>query len=91
MKVKYKIYLAILIFFSTFIVYRHLLPFLKSQFNNQQPQVILVLGGDTDREVAGIKIAKDALLSGGSHQVVLNVANDCAVAKFLDSKILFQF
>ena len=36
-----------------------------------------------------IKIAKDALLSGGSHQVVLNVANDCAVAKFLDSKISF--
>ena len=71
MTVKYKIYLAILIFFSTFIGYRHLLPFLKSQFNNQQPQVILVLGGDIDREVAGIKIAKELniplIVSGGSN------------------------
>ena len=71
MTVKYKIYLAVLIFFSTFIGYRYLLPFLKSQFNNQQPQVILVLGGDIDREVAGIKIAKELniplIISGGSN------------------------
>ena len=71
MKVKYKIYLAVLIFFSTFIVYMHLLPFLKSQFNNQQPQVILVLGGDIAREIAGIKISKELniplIISGGSN------------------------
>ena len=71
MTVKYKIYLVILIFFSTFIGYRHLLPFLKSQFNNQEPQLILVLGGDIDREVAGIKIAKELniplIVSGGSN------------------------
>ena len=36
-----------------------------------------------------IRIAKDALLSGGSHQVVLNVANDQAVFKFLNKEISF--
>ena len=71
MEVKYKIYLAILICFSTFLGFRHLLPVLKSKFNNQQPQVILVLGGDIDREIAGIKIAKELnlplIVSGGSN------------------------
>ena len=37
-----------------------------------------------------IRIAKDALLSGGSHQVVLNVANDQAVFKFLNKEISFM-
>ena len=37
-----------------------------------------------------IQIAKDALLSGGSHQVVLNVANDQAVFKFLNKEISFM-
>jgi len=36
-----------------------------------------------------IRIAKDALSSGGSHQVVLNVANDQAVFKFLNKEISF--
>ena len=71
MAVKYKIYLIILIFFSTFLCYKYLLPFMKSKFNNQQPQLILVLGGDIDREVAGIKIAKELniplIISGGSN------------------------
>ncbi len=71
MRVKYKIYLAIFICFSTFIGFNNLLPFLKSQFNNQEPQIILVLGGDIDREVAGIKIAKELniplIVSSGSN------------------------
>tara|TARA_Y100000741_G_scaffold261452_1_gene202081 strand:- start:274 stop:687 length:414 start_codon:yes stop_codon:yes gene_type:complete len=37
-----------------------------------------------------IQIAKDALLSGGSHQVVLNIANDEVVAKFLNNEISFM-
>ena len=36
-----------------------------------------------------IKLAKDALLSGGSHQVVLNVANDFLVENFLNKRIHF--
>ena len=36
-----------------------------------------------------IKIAQDALSSGGSHQVVLNIANDYAVSKFLKGEISF--
>ena len=34
-------------------------------------------------------MAKDALLSGGSHQVVLNVANDFLVENFLNKRIHF--
>ena len=37
-----------------------------------------------------IKIAKDALSSGYSHQVVLNIANDLVVDKFLNKKIRFN-
>ena len=37
-----------------------------------------------------IKLAKDALNSGGSHQVVLNVANDLVVSKFLNKEIGFN-
>ena len=37
-----------------------------------------------------IKLAKEALSSGESHQVVLNVANDLVVAKFLNKKIMFN-
>ena len=37
-----------------------------------------------------IELAKDALISGGSHQVVLNVANDLVVSKFLNKKIGFN-
>ena len=37
-----------------------------------------------------IRLAKDALISGESHQVVLNVANDLVVQKFLDKKIIFN-
>ena len=37
-----------------------------------------------------IRLAKDALVSGESHQVVLNVANDLVVQKFLDKKISFN-
>ncbi len=48
-----------------------LLYFLKSSFNNQSPQLILVLGGDIDREISGIKIAKELnlplVISGGSN------------------------
>tara|TARA_A100001011_G_scaffold400115_1_gene512431 strand:+ start:12509 stop:13654 length:1146 start_codon:yes stop_codon:yes gene_type:complete len=36
-----------------------------------------------------IKIAQDALSSGGSHQVVLNIANDYAVSEFLKGEISF--
>ena len=36
-----------------------------------------------------IRIAQEALSSGGSHQVVLNVANDQIVAKFLNKEISF--
>jgi len=36
-----------------------------------------------------IKLAKEALISGGSHQVVLNVANDLLVQRFLNKKISF--
>ena len=37
-----------------------------------------------------IKIAKEALTSGYSHQVVLNIANDFVVDKFLNNKIKFS-
>ena len=37
-----------------------------------------------------IKLAKEALSSGGSHQVVLNVSNDLVVDKFLNKKIMFN-
>ena len=37
-----------------------------------------------------IRIAQEALSSGGSHQVVLNVANDQVVAKFLNKEISFM-
>ena len=37
-----------------------------------------------------IKIAQEALSAGGSHQVVLNVANDQVVAKFLNKEISFM-
>mgnify|MGYP001178934241 CR=1 FL=1 len=37
-----------------------------------------------------IELAKDALISGGSHQVVLNVANDLVVSEFLNKKIGFN-
>ncbi len=48
-----------------------LYPFLKAILNHQSPQLILVLGGDINREIAGIKIAKQLnlpiLISGGSN------------------------
>ena len=37
-----------------------------------------------------IRIAKEALSEGGSHQVVLNIANDEVVAKFLNKEISFM-
>ena len=37
-----------------------------------------------------IKLAKEALSAGGSHQVVLNVSNDLVVDKFLNKKITFN-
>ena len=37
-----------------------------------------------------IKLAKEALSAGGSHQVVLNVSNDLVVDKFLNKKIMFN-
>jgi len=36
-----------------------------------------------------IRLAKEALISGGSHQVVLNVANDLLVQSFLNQEICF--
>ena len=37
-----------------------------------------------------IQLAKDALISGGSHQVVLNIANDLLVQSFLNQEIKFM-
>ena len=52
-------------------VFRPLYPFLIARVNNKSPQLIMVLGGDVDREIAGIKIAKQLnlpiLISGGSN------------------------
>ncbi|KGG11525.1 MULTISPECIES: YdcF family protein [Prochlorococcus] len=48
-----------------------LVPFLKSRLSNNSPQLILVLGGEVDREIIGIKFAKELkmplLISGGSN------------------------
>ncbi len=71
MRRKFKIYLVLLICFSTYIVSRHVLPLLRSQFTNDLPKVILVLGGDIEREIAGIRISKElnlpVIISGGSN------------------------
>ena len=68
---KSKIYSALLIFFSSLIFIKHVFPFIRSNFNTQEPQIILVLGGDIDREISGIKIAKELniplIISGGSN------------------------
>ena len=37
-----------------------------------------------------IRLAQEALKSGFSHQVVLNVANDIAVSKFLNDELRFN-
>ncbi len=46
-------------------------PYLKAITNSKAPQVILVLGGDVDREHVGVKMAKDLqlplIISGGSN------------------------
>ncbi|WP_241462941.1 MULTISPECIES: YdcF family protein [Prochlorococcus] len=46
-------------------------PFLRSIFNKEEAQLILVLGGDIDREKAGFKMAKKLnlpiIISGGSN------------------------
>ncbi len=46
-------------------------PFIITSFNRNKPQVILVLGGDIDREVLGLKMASKLklpiIISGGSN------------------------
>ena len=56
----------LLIFF-----FRTCTPFLKVITNNKSPELIFVLGGDIDREIAGMEIAKQLnlplLISSGSN------------------------
>ncbi len=46
-------------------------PFIKAILNNQSPKLILVLGGDVDREKLGLQIANELnlpiIISGGSN------------------------
>ena len=46
-------------------------PFIQTLFNNKSPQVILVLGGDVQREKLGLEIANELklpiIISGGSN------------------------
>ncbi len=60
---------AILVFLL--ILSKPIIPFLNAILTNKTPQLILVLGGDIDREVAGIRISKELniplLISGGSN------------------------
>ena len=67
---KYKS-IIVFIFLSWASTYGPLNPFLRSFSNQDPPQLILVLGGDIDREIAGMKIAKElslpVLISGGSN------------------------
>ncbi len=71
MKSKRYLYLISIFSILLFIVSKSIYPFLKAIINNQSPQLILVLGGDIDREVSGMKIAKELalpiLISGGSN------------------------
>ncbi len=57
------------IFWST--SYGPLNPFIRTLFNNNSPQLILVLGGDIDREKLGLKMSKNLnlpiIISGGSN------------------------
>ena len=70
---KNKNYFSLLSLISIIIIIlsRPIYPFVKAISNSQSPQIILVLGGDVDREVAGMKIAKvlglPLLISGGSN------------------------
>ncbi len=64
-----KIGLILIIIFLSF--WRQAYPFIQAVFNNQEPQLILVLGGDIAREKLGLKLAKrlnlPILISGGSN------------------------
>jgi len=46
-------------------------PFVRTLINQREPQLILVLGGDIDREVLGLRVAKELnlpiVISGGSN------------------------
>ena len=56
--------------------YRTFSPFIKVIFNNEVPKLVFVLGGDIDREIAGMEIAKQLklplLISGGSNPEYAN-------------------
>ena len=64
-----KIGLILIIIFLSF--WRQAYPFIQTVFNNQEPQLILVLGGDIEREKLGLKLANrlnlPILISGGSN------------------------
>ena len=53
------------------IIFRVSLPFLKAITSNKLPELVFVLGGDIDREMAGMEIAKQLnlplLISSGSN------------------------
>ena len=53
------------------IIFGPVKPFIKTLFNNQSPQLVLVLGGDIDREKLGLKMANELrlpiIISGGSN------------------------
>ena len=68
MKVLKKIAIASILFI---ILIRAFVPYFKVIINHNLPQLIFVLGGDIDREIAGMEIAKKMnlplLISGGSN------------------------
>ncbi len=70
----YRLYLKAIIASFLLTLFFLLTPFLnyfKATFNFRSPQLILVLGGDIDREHVGIRLAKELklplILSGGSN------------------------
>ena len=71
MNFKKFIFFSIIFFITWLASYGPFNPFIKTLFNNNSPQLILVLGGDIDREKLGLKMAKDLnlpiIISGGSN------------------------
>ena len=60
---------------SLIIIFRTCLPFFKVIISKELPELVFVLGGDIDREIAGMEIAKTLNISTRTVHRVLNQNN----------------
>ena len=56
-------------------------PYIRTLFNNDNPQLIFVLGGDSKREISGIKISKELHIP-----IVISSGSNPAYSKWLVKK-----